>query len=362
MHPSNIYYLFIVLLAFTACKKSVEKTVVEQGKITESAYASGIVKSRNQYQVFASMGGPVSKILVKEGDLVKKGDPIMVITNTTARLNTDNAQLAAEYASVQANSDKLKELKLNIDLSKTKMKNDSALLARQRGLWEQKIGSQFEFEQRELAYQNSLSTYQSLLLRYQELERQLRFSERQSQKNLQISKAVSSDYTVRSEVSGKVYSLLKEQGEMVSPQMPVAIIGAADDFYLELQIDEYDISKVKPGQKALVSMDSYGGQVFEAQVIRIDPIMQERSRSFKVEAVFKTKPEVLYPNLSAEANLLIRTSESALLIPRTYLVRDSFVLDAQNQERRVETGLKDFQKVEILSGLSANETILKPVQ
>ena len=55
-------------------------------------------------------------------------------------------------------------------------------------------------------------------------------------------------------------------------------------------IDEYDIAKIKPGQKVFVSMDSYKGQVFEATVSKIQPIMDNRLRSFEIEAIFISKP------------------------------------------------------------------------
>lgn len=84
-----------------------------------------------------------------EGDIVKIGDPIIQVTNKTAQLNTENARLAADYAAIDANTNKLNELKINIDVAKSKEANDSLLLERQRNLWAQQIGSQNELEQRE---------------------------------------------------------------------------------------------------------------------------------------------------------------------------------------------------------------------
>ena len=107
-------------------------------------------------------------------------------------------------------------------------------------------------------------------------------------------------------------------------------------------------------------MDSYKGQVFEAIVTKIEPLMNEQSRSFTVNAQFISKPAVLYPNLSAEANIVINTKERALTIPRNYLIGDSVVLVNKDERRRVNVGLRDYQKVEILSGLSASEVIYKP--
>ncbi len=107
-------------------------------------------------------------------------------------------------------------------------------------------------------------------------------------------------------------------------------------------------------------MDSYKGQVFEALVTKIEPLMNEQSRSFTVNAKFISKPAILYPNLSVEANIVINTKEKALTIPRNYLIGDSVVLVNKDERRRVTIGLRDYQKVEILNGLSASDVIYKP--
>jgi HlyD family secretion protein len=81
-----------------ACKTKTENTRPTIEKITESVYASGIVKSKNQYQVFSTVNGIIQKIWVKEGDLVKKGDPLFTIENEISKLQSDNAKLAADFA------------------------------------------------------------------------------------------------------------------------------------------------------------------------------------------------------------------------------------------------------------------------
>ena len=144
----QFFLLTILFLGVTSCKKELEKTQVTVEKITESVYASGVVKSKNQYQVFSTANGLIQLMFVTEGDKVKIGDPIFQVVNKTAQFSTDNARLAAQYADLNVNSDKLSELQINIDLATAKMKSDSLLLERQRNLWAQQIGSQNEFEQR----------------------------------------------------------------------------------------------------------------------------------------------------------------------------------------------------------------------
>ncbi|GAA4732726.1 efflux RND transporter periplasmic adaptor subunit [Flavisolibacter ginsenosidimutans] len=354
------FCLLLLLIAFFSCKQKVELTKAETQNITESVYASGRIKSRGQYEVFATVSGIVAQMRVKEGDQVRKGDVLFTLVNEAPQLSQENAAITARYQSVQANLDKLNEAQANIDLARTKLQNDSLLLARQRNLWASEIGSRNELEQRELAAKNSRLAYQTALLRYKQLQQQLTFSEQQSKKSLQISSTVSGDYTVRAKQDGKVYNVTKEAGEAVNPQTPVAVIGSGNDFILELQVDEYDVAKIALGQKVLVTMDSYKGQVFEATVTKIDPYLNERSRSATIEAAFTKGPPNLFPNLTAEANVLLRVKEGALTIPRSYLVDETYVLLQNGEKKKITTGVKDYQRVEVLSGLNKDDVIQKP--
>lgn len=344
------------------CKKDVEKTQPTIEQISESVYASGIVKSKNQYQVFSSVNGLIQSISVKEGDMVKKGDALFVVQNETSKLNTENAKLSADFANVNATGDRLNELTSAIETAKSKMINDSILLVRQRALWAQQIGAKVELEQRELAYTTSVNNYKSAIFRYNDLKKQLNFAAAQSKKLLSISKTIAQDYIIRSQTAGRVYSISKEVGEIVNTQSSVAIIGNADDFLVELQIDENDIVRIKKGQRVLLALDSYKGQVFEANISTINPIMNDRTRTFTAEANFTQKPPVLYPNLTTEANIVIQSKDKVLTIPRSYLLDDSLVILENNQKQKVIVGLKDYEKAEIISGLGANETILKPIK
>ena len=355
--------LLISVVALCSCnQKENEITNPIVQNITETVYASGIVKSKNQYEVFSTVYGIIGKKWVSEGDIVHKGDVILTLLNEAPKLNSENALLAATYSSVSFNRDKLNELKANINLAYAKMINDSTLFQRQQNLWKEEIGTRNELEQRELAWKNSVTTYNAALLQYNNLKKQIDFTAKQSMKNLQISNSLNKDYTIRSQQNGRVYNILKEPGEMVTTQTPIAVIGDIDDFEMELQVDEYDIGKIKPGQKVFVSMDSYKGQVFEAVVTNIQPIMDSRSRSFKIEATFISGPTGLYPNLTVEANILISTKENALTIPRSFLADENDVLLKNGEKRKVVTGLKDYQRVEIISGLSKDDIIKKPVE
>ncbi|MEI7661683.1 MAG: efflux RND transporter periplasmic adaptor subunit [Bacteroidota bacterium] len=351
--------VFVLLLA-VSCNRAGEKISPALATISESVYASGIVKSKNQYQVYSTVNGLIQEILVKEGDTVQKGDPLMSVLNESSKLNNYNAQLAVNNADMYANSDKLSEAKVAIGVSVSKMKDDSLLLARQRILWGQGIGSRIEFEHRQLAYKNAVANCQVARLHYSELKRQLEFASNQSKTNLKISHALAGDYLVKAEADGRVYKIYKERGEFINSSNPVAVIGDANSFLIEMKVDEYDIARIRVGQKVLFTMDSYKGKVFEAEVETIEPLMNEQSRAFVVKALFVTRPPVLYPNLSIEANIIIRSKERALIIPRGYLTGDSMVTMGNGKPRKVIIGIKDYQEAEIISGLTVHDFIRKP--
>ncbi len=356
----NIVKYSFLLLFISSCKKKEEKIQPIKEDITESVYASGVIKSKNQYQVFSTVNGIATKVFVIEGDMVSKGSPIIQLNNTTAQLNSENAKIIAEYSLQKSNIDKLNELKINVDLAKAKMENDALTFKRKKNLWEQEIGTKNDLDQLELMFKNSTTVYESAKLKLSDLQKQISFQEKQSQKNLQITNQLVKDFTIKSLYNGKVFSILKKEGEMVNVQAPVAIIGDANSFYIELQVDEYDIAKIKIGQQVFLHMDSYKDEVFEARVSKINPMMNERSKSFMIEATFELQPKTLYPFLTCEANILIKEKKNAITIPSSYLQVGNYVLLENEEKKKVEIGLKNYEKTEITNGLSTSDFIIKP--
>ncbi|HRG57996.1 MAG TPA: efflux RND transporter periplasmic adaptor subunit [Bacteroidia bacterium] len=357
----NFIYFCIIALTF-GCQSKVEKTKVLESSITESVYASGMLKSKNQYQVFAGVNGILNEVLVAEGDTVKMGDLLFRLVDDAAMLSKENAALNAQFAELKANSGKLNEAKLFLELSSNKMKNDSLLYFRQKNLWQQQVGTKVDLEQKELNYMNAKTNYYSAKVKYDELLRQLELNATISQKNLAISSKMQSDFSIKSEIDGIVYSINKNKGEIVSSQAPIAVIGDAKQFILEMQVDEYDILKIKKGLPVIVTLDSYKGKSFDAVVTKINPLMNERNKTFMIEAEFVNPPELLYPNTSFEANILLRAKNKALLIPRNCLINDSIVIMRNGDSIKVKTGLKDYQKIEIIDGLKVGDEIIIPKQ
>lgn len=343
-----------------ACNGKGQKIKPEFRSITESIYASGTVKSVNQYEAYATVNGIIKDVYVAEGDRVKKGMPILYVGNDAQVLSKQNSALVAEFSDVSASRGKLNDARMSIALATGRLKNDSLLYHRQLNLWQHGIGTKVELEQRELALQNSKNVYAASVVAYQDLQRQVNLNAKQSRNNLAISSRLAEDYTLRSEIDGIVYELPRKKGEIVGLQTPLALIGDASHFLLELQVDEYDIIQVSIGMPVMITMDSYKGQVFRAHVTKINPLMNERSKTFVVEAEFTESPARLYPNMTFEANIITQYKNKALVIPRNYMLNDSTVLKSNGDRVVVKTGLRDYQKVEIRSGLDTSDELKIP--
>jgi HlyD family secretion protein len=351
----------VTLLLFSCNNKQVgiKPTL---GNITESVYASGVIKAENQYTVFSTSTGILKKINVTVGQFIIKEQLLFEIENDKAELNTENALLT--YQLSQTNNryiqDKISEMELKVQSANDKMALEKSIYDRNNRIKEYKIISEVDFEKVELAYKNAKINYESAKKQLSQLKAQLKNDQNKNNINLKINQKTQSDFNIKSAFSGQLFDVLVKEGTLISPQIPLAIIGQKNAFLIELEVDENDMVRVKLDQSILVTMDSYKNQVFEAKVDKIYPIMDERSRTFKIEAHFVNVPEKLYPNLSVEANIVIQTKKNAITIPKNYLLKDDFVLVNKTEKRKVKVGLSDYQKVEILEGLKPNETIYKP--
>lgn len=357
----SLFYLLIISV-LSCSKNETEEIKPTIGAVTESVYASGVIKAEGQYTVYATVNGTLQKVNVIAGQSITKGQSLFELESDKAELNTENARLAYQLSleSSRYIQDKIAEMEMKVQSSRDKLTLDESIYNRNKNVRSQGGISEVDFERVELAYKSSKINHESAKKQLAQLKAQLKNDQSRNSINLRINQKSQSDFSVKSAFSGQLFDILVKEGTLITPQTPLAIIGQSDSFVLELEVDENDMVRVSTGQKVLVTMDSYKGQVFEALVDKIYPIMDERSRTFKIEAHFIKPPQKLYPNLTAEANIIIQIKQNIITIPKSYLIEGKYVLVDKDEKREVKTGLSDYQKVEIISGLTAEETIYKP--
>lgn len=352
--------LVIMCLVLASCGQEVDTIRPKSGTITESIYATGYLKSENQYVVFPKVNGTIDQVFVRSGDSVVVGSPIITILNRAQELNAQNANLAADFNAYTENVGKLNRAEQALQLAKSKLALDSVNLSRQEALAKVNANSQLDIEQSQLNVKNSKLSLLAAQTEYADLKRQLNFNATQARTNAKISNSAVNDFTILSQVNGIVYQMDKTVGELVSSQTPIAVIGDAKKFILEMQVDEVDILSISIGQKVMVTLDSYGGDPLEASITKIHQMMDERSRSFRVEAQFSNPPKVLYPNMNFEANILVQTKVKTMLIPRDYIIQETYVMKENGEKIKIKIGLKNYDFVEVLGGLSYTDKLIKP--
>ena len=107
---SNLSFKVILLaILLTSCGNKETPIHPTFERISSSVYASGIVKSRYQYDVYSKTNGLLTAILVKEGELVTKGQAILKLANQAQALSYENAQLLANYSSGESNQEKIRQ-------------------------------------------------------------------------------------------------------------------------------------------------------------------------------------------------------------------------------------------------------------
>jgi HlyD family secretion protein len=79
-----------------------------------------------------------------------------------------------------------------------------------------------------------------------------------------------------------------------------------------------------------------------------------------VEARFNDRPPRLYPNITAEANIILERKQRALTIPASYVLEGDSVLTAPDVRIAVRLGLRDLERVEVLSGIDSTTVLYRP--
>lgn len=355
------FIAFYCILILCSCQDNKISTKPKLNSLTESVYASATIQPKTTYQVFSGVTGVIDAIFIEEGQTVQKGQKLAQIVNLNPQINTENARLNAQLAqeNYTGSSTILAGIMDDIQAAKLKLAIDSLNFVRQERLWKKQIGSKLEYDNRKLAYDLSVNALQALEKKYQRTKIELATKVKLAKNQLKSSKVNKNDYIIYAKMSGTVYALFKENGEAISMQEPLAEIGHSSDFIIEMEVDEMDIARIKPTQKVLLNLDAYNGQVFEAIVTKIYPQKELRTQTFKIEGVFETPPNVLYPGLSGEANIIISKAEKILTIPLEYLVEEHKV-KVEDGIINIQTGRKNMENIEVIAGLDTNSVIIKP--
>jgi HlyD family secretion protein len=363
MFKSHTFYIAAATIIW-GCGKS-EDTIRPRVKpLVEAVYASGFVVAKDQYEITAQVEGYVTEKFVEDGDRIKKGEALYVIASDqqSARNRTAREAYLLATKNYREDSPVLNEAKAAMEAANTKKQFDSTNVVRYKNLYERNATTKVEFERIKLIYENANSDYLLQKSRYEKIKNQLYLDWQSAKNNLAIAMDESGRYTVRSEVDGMLFMSSKEKGEMVRRGEVIAVAGEEDGYYLELNIDELDVQRVKPGQEVLVKIDAYAGNIFKAEITKVYPLVDRKQQAVKADAILKEKLPSLFSGLALEANIIIHKKDAAVVIPKSAILPgDSvMVLDDKDEKIKIKVirGIETLDEVEITEGLDSTTLIV----
>ena len=362
-HTSKIFNGLAVGVLLASCNGNPDGVKPEIKPLIEAVYASGFVVSKDEYEIFSQAEGYVAEKLVEDGDIVKKGEPLYILISDQQTARTRVAKEGFDLASKNYREDSpvLRELKAALESAESKMKFDSLNFVRYSNLLKSNATSQGEFDRIKLLYENSGNDYLLQKSRYEKTKNQLYLDLQNAKSQLAISSDESGRYVLRSEVDGMVFVTNKEKGELIRRNEVIAVVGKKDSYYVELNVDELDVQRVKAGQEVFVKIDAYPGKTFSARITKVYPMVDRRQQSVRADATLNESLPGLFSGLALEANIIIRKKDNALVIPKAKLLPgDSVIIktDDGTKKIKVNKGIETLDEVEIVEGLETSNFLV----
>jgi len=326
--------VLVALMMVNMKAKQGHRTAVQVSTVgTHDVYkiitASGEIQPKKRVNVSAGAIGKVTRLAVKEGDHVNKGDFLLEIdaTNYVASVHELEAAVRGAAASVDLE---------NAALQKAKDDYERA---------QQLAGKGFMSETELKGAQSTLEMAQARARSADETLQQTRSSLLKAQHELK-------QMRITAEMSGVITGLNVEEGESAimgtlnNPGTVLLTIADLSEIEAEVRVDETEVVLVKPGQPAIVRLDADPDTTFKGVVtevgnsaIRSQAGLGQESVDFKVKVAIKDKIPNVRPGLSASVDITVAEEKNALAVPiQSLTVRDEARLKRERSHGKKKAG------------------------
>lgn len=367
---------------------SLNTTRVIRRNMAQHVSATGIVNPiiGAEVKVGSRISGTLNKLFVTVGSKVEKGEIIARLDALEWEVNLAKAraQLAEEMANLAllergARPEKVQSEKHNLQKSKADMDLAEVKLGRAKKLYAQKTLSKqdldfavWEWETAVTVYEASRMNLELVETKYTQEDFDLAEAKvAQSQAALKEAEIKLSYTTIRAPISGVVASVSTMEGETVAASQvaPTFVtITNLDRLQVNAYIDETDIGKIKKGQIAKFTVDSYPAKDFSGKVFSISPkgVIQGNVVMYDVQIDINDPDRLLKPDMTASVVFTLKEKKNILAILQYALQREGgkkivtvLSSDGKSQvDKEVKTGWKQGKFVEITNGINESDTIL----
>jgi macrolide-specific efflux system membrane fusion protein len=338
-----IWGIFACMLFLAACHRSDaqaagERVTVIRTSLSSTVTASGTVKPQvgAEVKVGPRVSGLLERLYVKVGDSVTKGQVLAELEHSDLDAAVRDAQAAVRAAKAQcdlATSEYDRRLKLaregivsaeDLEVSQKGMESDEAML--------------------------------------------------QSARTRLDSAQITQSYaTIHAPIRGTVTAISTQEGETVAASFAVPTFVTIMDLsrlQVDAYVDEVDIGKVKPGQKAIFTVDAYPAQTFEGHVQAVIPQAIVRNNVVNyvlLIGIDSANETLLRPEMTASVSIETGEQRDALVLPSRAIQHDvqgnSFVTvleEGKAIKRPVDAGEESGDVTRIRSGLAEGDQVLVP--
>lgn len=370
----------IVLAAFVSHRDDalqVRTAVVEQTSIRSVVSTNGKIEPVNNFEAHAPVAASVRRVLVKEGDSVKKGQLLVVLDDADARAQAARAetQLRAAQADLSASErGGSQEEVFSLEAQLVKAANDRETAQRNLDALKklQQEGAATAGEVRDaqnaLASANAQLTFlqQKQTKRYSNADlAHVEAQRAEAQAAYDAAKDVLAKSNVRAPFDGIVYSLPVKQGGFVGSGDLLLQVADLRKVVVRAFVDEPDVGRLVPGDPMEITWDAVPGRVWRTTVTAVPSTVKLRGARNVGEttSIVDNRDLKLLPNINVGVTIVAAERDHVLVVPREAVRMDDskpYVLQVVGHElkrREVETSLSNLTQVEVTHGLSANDVV-----
>ncbi len=369
----------VVLASFMSRDDAVPVRVakVQRGSIRSVISTNGKIEPVQNFEAHAPIGTTVKKVLVKEGDHVKKGQLLVQLNDAEAREQAARAlsQISsadADFNAVKNGGTQEEVLTVDADLAKARTERDAAqhnLDALQRL---QQQGAASPGEVRNAQDQLARAQADVKLLEQKQHDRyskpevaRVDSQKEAAQASFHAAQDVLSQLDVRAPFDGIAYSLPAKQGAYVNPGDLILQEADLSKVLVRAFVDEPDVGRLAVGDKVEVTWDGLPGKIWNATINTLPSTMKLRNTRTVGETtcVVDNSDFRLLPNINVGVTIVSAEHHDVLTVPREALrLSDEkpYVYEVSNDElvrREIKTSISDLTSVEVTGGISENSLV-----
>jgi membrane fusion protein (multidrug efflux system) len=333
----------------------VELSIAETGEISSFIDSTGNLRALRDIEVATQVEGIVRRVLVEEGDYVKRGQLLCKIDDAQVTINLELARERLAQSKVQLEKAKINFEKAGVQIDNTRTEFERYSRAHEDGLVSETEVATRKYQLDELIHDHrvSRSEIKELEHRVAELEAEI------AQSQLQISLT-----EIKAPFGGFITERTVEMGQRVRNLDALFKLGSFSPLYADVFLSERDARAVTPGQTALLSLGSDGSEMVTGRVKRIAPVVDQETGTVKVTVEVATREPGFKPGAFVRVALETDTLTEALLIPKKAVIEqdgENFVFVAESEKARrvkVVLGYEHEGIVQIRSGLTSGEKVV----